>query len=352
MSYEDTLKSTACDYAEYKLKQEGKKYSESVAKELVKFSDVTLEKGYKVSYEFTETVLPQKYSEPIEAQLRQSIDLLKDKNKVTIEEETVALVNSSITAIMSVAKDEKSFEEASREIIHQGKTAVKKVMIENVRDVAISQGKTILQQNGIKIFQSGAKSNPAVNAVVLGYMLKDSVFKLLDGKISEEQFIKEVAKKGTLMALETMGAFVGQFALPIPVVGATIGSMVTSIACNCIISVMDASYEKIKGLYQASKNQVAADRRKVISKIKADALAEMSRQRKIMQKYFNDEKLCWNKNIKVGFELIADGTFSNDVEVIAQGLDKILQNFNSKVAFSDRGEFIKDFKQRKIILNL
>ena len=71
-----------------------------------------------------------------------------------------------------------------------------------------------------------------------------------------------------------------------------------------------------------------------------------------MEKYFADEKFHRDKNIRGGFELISKGTYSNDVEVIAAGLDKILQNFGGKVAFDNREDFRRDFRRRKIVVNL
>lgn len=327
-----------------------------VSGELVKFSDLTVDKGYKISYELTEKTLPPKYAAEVEKQLRESAKLLKEKNRQTIDEETVALVNAGVNAVMSVAKDEKSFDEASRELLAEGKTAVKKVVIENAKEVAVEEarrvGMDVLKKSGLNILKSGGKVNPAVNALILGEMIKDSALKLLDGKISEEEFVKEVAKKGAILAVETIGAFVGSFAVPIPVVGAIIGSTVTSIACNAIISVMDVAENQIKSLWNAAKIQTAADNRRRIEKIKFEALTEMKRQRAILEKCFADEKLQFDKNVKAGFELIAAGTYENNVDTIAKGLDSILKNFGSQVAFSNRQDFRADFRQRKIVVNL
>ena len=355
----DDLKNAAFDCAEDELKRRSKPVAKSAAKELVKFSDVTIERGYKVSYDIAEVSLPPKISREVENHLRHSTKLLKSNNRETIELEMVALVNSSISAVMSVAKDEQSFDEASRALAEQGKTAIKNVVIENAKDVAAQEAKKIgedvakqaLKKTGLKIFKGGA-NHPAMKAMIFADMIKGQVLDWIDGKINDEQFIKEVSKKGTLLALETVGAFAGQSLIPIPVVGAMVGSTVTAIVCNSLVAVMDASYDKIKELWDASKTQSAADRRKVISKIKTEALAEMERQRGVMKKYFADEKFQWDKNIQEGFELITSGTYSNDVEIIAQGLDKILKNFSSRVAFSNREEFRRDFRRKKIFVNL
>ena len=364
----DELKNAAFDCAEDKLKRRSEPVAKSSAKELVKFSDVTIERGYKVSYDIAEVSLPPKISREVENHLRHSTKLLKSKNRETIELETVALVNSSISAIMSVAKDEQSFDEASRALAEQGKTAIKNVVIENAKDVAAQEVKKIgedvakqaFKKTGLQIFKGGA-NHPAVKAIVFADMIKGQVLDWIDGKISDEQFIKEVSKKGTLLALETVGAFagaeifgatLGQTLIPIPVVGAMVGSTVTAIVCNSLVAVMDASYDKIKELWDASKTQAVADRRKVISKIKTEALVEMERQRDVMKKYFADEKFQWDKNVQEGFELITSGTYSNNAEVIARGLDKILKNFGGQVAFMSCREFDNFFMDNNSVLKL
>ena len=325
-------------------------------KEIVKFSDLAIDKGYKFSYEIAEKTLPPKFAAEVEKNLRHATNLLKEKNKDAIEDETVKLVNSGVEAVIGVAKNEKTFEEASRELAAQGKTAVKNIVLENAKEVALEESKRvgmeILKKNGLQILKSGGAANPALNAIILGDMIKNSALKFIDGKISEEEFIKEISKKGAILAIETIGAFAGSFALPIPVVGALVGSTVTSIACNAVISVMDAAESQIKSLYNASKIQAAADRRARIAKIKSEALAEMQRQREIMQECFAEENLQWNKNVQAGFELISAGTFENNVDTIARGLNKILENFNSQVAFSSRSDFRADFRNRKIVVNL
>ena len=198
--------------------------------------------------------------------------------------------------------------------------------------------------------------------LILGNQMKDSVLRLLDGEIDLERYIFEVNRACLALAIklvEKNSLKLGQGLIPIPVVGAVVGSAVISVACRGLMIAADAVLTKVengvrqvKKMWNAADNQAAADRRKVVSKIKSDALAEMNRQRAVMQKYFADEKLTWDSNVQGGFELIARGTYSNDVEVIAQGLDKILQNFGSKVAFDNREDFRKKFRQRKIVVNL
>ena len=75
-------------------------------------------------------------------------------------------------------------------------------------------------------------------------MIKDTVVDWVDGKISDEQFVREVGKKGLMLAVDSVGAFVG----------AVIGSVVTMVACNGVIFAVDATLR----LLDASKVNAAS----------------------------------------------------------------------------------------------
>ena len=365
MSYEDysgKLRDTARDKVADKVTE---KVAPHVAGEIVKLSDAAHETAYKVTYELAEVALPSKISRELTRELKISAEKIKASNRNNLNAAAVEIISSSTKTIFDFATGEKNFDETSRAICAQTKVVVKNVVIERGKQVAIDEAKRIggkMVGNTAKnlLLKASINSNVAGKVLAFGTMIKDNVVDWVDGKISDEQFVREVGKKGLTLAVESVGAFVGadigvsygavvgQTLIPIPVVGAVIGSTVTAVACSGVIAAVDATFR----LWDASKINPAADRRRIVSKIKSDALAEMNRQRAVMQKYFADEKLTWDANVKAGFELIASGTYSNDVEVIAQGLDKILNNFGSRVAFSSYEEFDDFFMDDNAVFKL
>lgn len=356
MAYEDYGERLK-NYARDEIANQAVEKSEPYRTELVKLSDAAHESGYKVTYEIAEATLPPKISRELTRELKTSFDKIKKTNHKNLDAAAIEIISSSTKTIFDFATGEKNFDETSQAIAVHTKVVVKNVVIERGKKVAINEAQRIggkMVSNTAKnlLLKVGLNSNVAGKVLTFGTMIKDNVVDWVDGKISDEQFVREVGKKGLMLAVDsvgaTYGAVIGQTIIPIPVVGAVIGSAVTMVACNAVISTVDAALR----LYDASKINAAADRRKIISQIKADALTEMSRQRGIMQKYFADEKLQWNKNVQTGFELIASGTYSNDVEVIAQGLDKILQNFGGQVAFSSYEEFDDFFMDDNAVFKL
>ena len=329
------------------------KVAPHVTGELVKLSEAAHETAYKVTYELAEVALPPELSRKVGRQLRISTEQIKRKHADNLNDAAVEILSASTKTLFDAATGTKDFDEACEEIFSQTKVTVKNVVIERGKQVALDEAKRIGGQ---------VVGNAAIEMLILGNQMKDSVLRLLDGEIDLERYIFEVNRACLALAIklvEKNSLKLGQGLIPIPVVGALVGSAVISVACRGLMIAADAVLTKVedgvrqvKKMWNAADNQAAADRRKVVDKIKSDALAEMNRQRAVMQKYFADEKLTWDSNVKAGFELIASGTYSNDVEVIAQGLDKILQNFGSRVAFDNREDFRKKFRQRKIVVNL
>ena len=215
------------------------------------------------------------------------------------------------------------------------------IVASELQKIGITAANKAMQQSGVTILKQAAKANVVAHAVAIGFMVKDSVIDWLDGKLDDGQFVEQVSRTGTLIAAETVGAVIGQTAIPIPVVGAIIGSVVVSVACGCIFSLMDAA-----------KSHMAEDKRNLVSQIAAEALAEMKHQQDLLKKYIADDAQKWEKNLREGFALIATGTLANDVAVIAGGLDCIMTNFNRHVKFKTLEEFDEFFMDEDAVLEL
>ena len=340
MDYEERLKNYAYDRVEDELHKTVDDIAKPVSRQVVKFSDVTIDTGYGITYEVADVTLPPNAAGLVQSELRQSKNLLKDNMGKGLDGATNEIMHQTVTSLMSVMRDKKSLDEASREIAAHTKETVKNVVIYNVKSVAKKEAERwgrqaanyAVKKAGLQCLKSGASAFPITEALVLGDMLKDSVINLLDGKINEEQFIQEVSRKATVVAVQLACA-------PLP--GGLIISMVMTSACQSLFSLMDAA-----------KNQVAADRRKRIQKIAEEALVEMNHQRKLMEQYIEEDREKFDSNVKKGFNLIFNGMYSNDVEGIADGLNVIMSNFGKQAAFSKYEEFDDFFMDNDTVFKL
>ena len=142
-NYGDSLRNAVFDCDEAELRRRGRPVAEFVGENLAKGSDTALESGYKISYEVAEHTLPPKLAGDVERQLRISTNTLKAKYADNLKEATVEVMNSSITALVSVAKNEKSLDEAGQALVSQSASAVKTIVIERGKQVAINEAQRI-----------------------------------------------------------------------------------------------------------------------------------------------------------------------------------------------------------------
>lgn len=292
---------------------------------------------YKAVHGVAQTISSQMTAD-VEKRLSQSVKEAKKRVGEDLEAAAIPLVTASVNALVSIAKDEKSLCEAGKDVAVQAGTMI---AASELQKIGITAANKAMQQSGVTILKQAAKANVVAHAVAIGFMVKDSVIDWLDGKLDDGQFVEQVSRTGTLIAAETVGAVIGQTAVPIPVVGAVIGSVVVSVACGCIFSLMDAA-----------KSHMAEDKRNLVSQIAAEALAEMKHQQDLLKKYIADDAQKWEKSVREGFALIAAGTLANDVAVIAGGLDCIMTNFNRHVKFKTLEEFDEFFMDEDAVLEL
>ena len=159
---------------------------------------------------------------------------------------TAEIISSTTKTVFDFATGDKNFDEAKRELATQSTGAIKTIIIERgsivIEQEAQRLGNELAEQAKQKIIKKiGGSNNPVLNAIAFGDIVKDLALDWADGKISDEQFVKLVARRCTVLALQWRSAwrFFRKFAL---------------------MDVMNAGLD------------AAADRRKVISKTKQTRL--------------------------------------------------------------------------------
>ena len=86
----------------------------------------------------------------------------------------------------------------------------------------------VMQESGVKILQSLAKSGLPENVAALAASSFSSIASWLCGDITAEECLKTVGENGASVLGGAGGAIVGQAVIPIPVVGAILGSFLGS----------------------------------------------------------------------------------------------------------------------------
>ncbi len=253
---------------------------------------------------------------------------------------TIPVLVAGVHNIVSVAQGDKSIKEAAKDsVIETGAV----VLSSKLQQIGVAAANQVLQKSGVKFLQQAAGANVIGNVVVIGMRVNDSFMRFLDGKIDAEKFMFEVTAQGATLAAETLGAMVGQTLIPVPIVGAIIGSMVTSVACGLVVDLMRTARDSMK---------FVKERRQFIEDISAKAKAEIDKQRSELERLIKENQEKWNQCVDAGYELIFSGIQKNDVEIIAQGLDTILSHFCENVHYAKYVDFNRDFMDEDFVFTL
>ncbi len=241
----------------------------------------------------------------------------------SLQSSAVPLVVEGVGNLYKVALGEKKFEDAAKDM---GNLTLSVATTGGTIRV-VSTGVThLLENNGKEAIRKLANSNQVMQVITISLMLKDSIFKYVKGEIDGKQFFEEVGEKGVGMLAGTIGAIAGQALIPIPVVGAALGSLIISTVCMDLYH----SYRNVdeyKQLEQAS------------AKIASEALQEMDRQQAVLKQLIQEEYAEWNAHFIKGYNMIFNGSVSDSPEQINEGLSTILSVFSKNVSFENQKAF-------------
>ncbi|MED3797876.1 hypothetical protein P4604_10870 [Lysinibacillus capsici] len=254
----------------------------------------------------------------------------------SLEASVVPLIVEGVSNLCKVANGEKEFNEAAKDM---GKLTMS-VAVSGGTIRVVSTGVTNLMKNsGKEALEKVANSNQVMQVITVSLIVKDSVIKYVNGEIDSKHFFEEIGEKGVGMLTGTIGAIAGQALIPIPVVGAAIGSMIVSTVCLDL-------YKSIRTLNKFQKIENS------VSGLASDALTEMNRQQEILKQLIKEEFYEWDEEFNKGYEMIYTGTIEDSTATINQGLSCILSVFSKDIAFKSQKEFDDLFFDNNSVFNM
>ena len=255
-----------------------------------------------------------------------------------INKATIPLIVASVQSLCLVAQGEKDLKTATKDM---GAMAMAIGVSGGGQHIVVTGIQGVLRNSESTMLKSIAKSNVVSNVVLVAYMLKDSTIRFINGEIDGEQLFSEVGQKGVELVAATVGAIAGEALIPIPIVGPFVGAMIVSVVCGSVYDFL-----------QTAKFDYHNEKLTVVSAIANEALEEMGRQREILSSLIGNENSKWNTQITTGFADIFSGANANNVEKIANGLDRILSLFKTEVKFKTFKEFEDFFMDENAVLKL
>lgn len=246
----------------------------------------------------------------------------------------IPLTIASVQNLCLIAQGEKDLKAATEDM---AKLTTSIIVVGGTEKVVITGVNSIMRNSGNEILKSVGTSNMVGEVVIVAYMIKDSTIRFINGEIDCAQYFSEFSQKGGELISNAIGALAGQVLIPIPMIGAFVGSLIASVACSGIYVYL-----------QSAKATYDEERLNVISAIASEALTEMQRQRDILKTIIQAENEKWDISCNQGFEKILAGTICNDVSAISSGLSDIMNLFGKSVRFKSSSDFDKFFAKEEM----
>ncbi|MEK5166623.1 hypothetical protein NYE69_30400 [Paenibacillus sp. FSL R5-0527] len=259
--------------------------------------------------------------------------------KGSLEASAIPLAIMGVQNLVLVAKGEKKLEDAIKDV---GKGTALSAATGGFINVA-STGLSALSNSSAKWLQTIGRSNVAAQTVAVSILVKDSLVSYIHGEIDGRQFMEQIGEKGVSMVAGVQGAIIGQMLIPVPYVGAFVGSMVVSAVC---VEVYKYAI-KLKKAYKPLKNLEAK-----IEALAISALDEMEVQRNHLKDCIGQEYDRWEDEFNSAFDAMISAALNDDVNEVTNSFDQILSIFGENVAFKSFEEFEQFFMDENAVLKL
>lgn len=252
-------------------------------------------------------------------------DIVKNKSGEAIKagEETalIALTVSGLHNLADLASGEKDLE-----------TALKDVALDTASSFASGTGLRMTQEVVADVANIVGADHVAkfvaggfpVAEVAAAAMTARCVIQYLDGEISGEDCAVQILVSGAGALAYQLGTLVGGPA------GAVVASIIVTQVTNTILE-----YRQEKKIQQARDAE--------ISRVLSHAMAEISRQRDLLEGYVKEELKRWDDTVNVGFGIILQSAADQNIDGVAMGLNTILALFNTQVLYPSLADFDRDF---------
>ncbi|WP_367747347.1 DUF456 domain-containing protein [Helicobacter pylori] len=187
----------------------------------------------------------------------------------------------------------------------------------------------LMQSSANKVIQSlGKGSIPtiivsvvATNATILG--------RYLSGKIDETELLKQFGKANTTLVSSVAMAFAGQALIPIPVVGALIGSFVGAVLSETCLNSLLKAREEAK-LARQRRIEIEKECREIIKYLEA----YQNRFKEVFEQYFHETTKFFNQS----FNELERALYAGDADLTIAVNNKPREWFGQKALFDNSKE--------------
>ncbi len=286
--------------------------------------------------------------EAIEARLHPRISTAKDIEKIShragVEQARIgALIGGGISLIrntVGVIKGEvEPFEAAKSITLDTGKGAI----VGYATAFAGSTIKAGMQNFSSSTIRTLSKTNAPAMIVSLTIDLGKSMTRFAKGQISGLDLLDEVGEKGAGHISSAVFAIVGQATIPVPVVGAMVGSMVGYALSSAFYQELTTSMKEAN-LAKETRMRIEKECEEAI-RYTRQCRGEMNA---IASQYLSDYQKVFNS----AFSDMDSAFESGDIDRFISGANMITKKMGGKVPYRNMSEFEVFMNNNELSLNL
>lgn len=234
---------------------------------------------------------------------------------------------SLIRNVVAVAKGEKDATAAAKDfVIDTGTGAVASY----VTAFAGTSIKATMQNANSSAIRALSKTNAPAAMVTSAIDVSKSMVRYIRGEISGTDCLIEIGEKGAGNLSAAMFAVAGQALIPIPVVGAMVGSMIGYALSSTFYK------ELVNSLKQA---KLSHENRIRIERECAESIALIEKYRSEMNKCAGEYLARYNAIFDEAFVQMDDALITNDINQFLSGANTITKAFGGRVRFETKGQF-------------
>lgn len=267
---------------------------------------------------------------------RVDVELLNKSGEKAAQAAMTATTTSAIHNIYAVASGEKDVDEAARDVLETTGSALVMQGVKTYCEEKSWKAAAKLTTEEACVFLRDKVSNCA-GQIACGIETSKILVKYIDGQIDADECAFQI---GIGMA-GYMAYIVGEAILP--PIGGIAAQMITESVCRAIcIKVMEI------------KENIRENKKKLhkINIVLNDAICEMQCQQRILADEIREVYSKWDEKFELGFSIMLQAIPNNDFENFSNGLDIVLQVFDSQVIFKTEKEFDDFFFDDSAVLNL
>lgn len=138
---------------------------------------------------------------------------------------------SLVTNFVDVLRGQKTPEDATKDVIITTGKAGATGYATGFANTAFA---SVMKNSSKEIIRTLGSSSAPAYIIQTAISTVNSIVRLCNDEISVSEFFKETGRSGTVLIASVKGAIIGQVLIPIPVVGALIGGLVSSLLCGVI----------------------------------------------------------------------------------------------------------------------